>query len=258
MMFFEGCAFPQLGCTLMLRGASEQELKKLKTVTNDTVFMYYNAKLEKSFLMDEFAKPPTVPSFTFIEEIVSPKHAAAKFNQSFDLSRRTPVEEKRFPENKPDSGKCERKFDLEEKRASTKSVVDHDDPLHFNSKIDDDDVFSLNQDSSELSFKEEPQQQNKFRMALRDTVLSYSPYIVVSSFFHLFYLFANFSMMKVCFQFNLPYLETKTGKNCELRKYFPDEIYQSVHFSDKRDGTRVILSENITSLKTNVELYDVN
>ncbi|XP_065212151.1 putative 1-phosphatidylinositol 3-phosphate 5-kinase isoform X2 [Planococcus citri] len=234
LMFFEGCAFPQLGCTILLRGASESELKKLKTVANDTVFMYYNAKLEKSFLLDEFAEPPTLPSLTFIEEIVSPKHGSSKFNQSFDLSRRTPVEEINLPESKPESAKSERKFDLEEKRISAKSVVDHDDPLHFNSNIDDDDVFSPNQDSSDLSFKEEPQQQNKFRMALRDTVLSYSPYIV----------------------FNLPYLETKTGMNCELRKYFPDEIYQSAHFNNKRDGNRAILNENTASSKTNVELFD--
>lgn len=185
LMFFEGCAFPQLGCTLLLRGASEQELKKLKSVTNATVFMYYNAKLEKSFLLDEFAKPPTVPSFTFVEEVVSPKHGNLKFYQSLNLSKKgseTSSEgknqnEKSTGDAKPENLKCE------EKRISTKSVVDHDDPLHLKSKSDDDEVFttnSENSESSDLSFMEVPLKQNNFRTALQDTVLSYSPYIVVS------------------------------------------------------------------------------
>lgn len=187
-MFFDGCAFPQLGCTLLLRGASGPELKKLKGVTNATVFMYYNAKLEKSFLLDEFAKPPTVPSFTFIEEIVSPKHGNLKHFLNFETSSKKSENEekikveKNVSDCKPENVKTDRKIDLEEKRTSAKSVVDHDDPLHFNSRTDDDEVFitSSDNESSNLSFKEVPLKQNNFRTALQDTVLSYSPYIVVS------------------------------------------------------------------------------
>lgn len=60
MMFFEGCPRP-LGCTILLRGASGNELKKVKRVVHYGVFAAYHLALETSFLADEGASLPELP-----------------------------------------------------------------------------------------------------------------------------------------------------------------------------------------------------
>ncbi|KAL2503330.1 1-phosphatidylinositol-3-phosphate 5-kinase FAB1B [Forsythia ovata] len=54
LMFFEGCPKP-LGCTILLKGASEDELKKVKHIVQYGVFAAYHLALETSFLADEGA-----------------------------------------------------------------------------------------------------------------------------------------------------------------------------------------------------------
>ncbi len=190
-MCFEGCAFPQLGCTILLRGATETELKKLKKVTSAVVFMCYNAKLEKSFLMDEFAKPPTLPSFTFVGDVSSPKRGILSPGDSFcstPLVKREPQRAEMKPENRQmpedvEKGKRDEGTKLESDiRTSIKSLVAHfDDPLHANSNSRDDDASSASSPSisSNLPFAEVPLKQNKFKAALQDTILSFSPFIEV-------------------------------------------------------------------------------
>jgi 1-phosphatidylinositol-3-phosphate 5-kinase len=68
LMFFEGCSLQHLGCTVLLRGATNSELAKLKRVVSRIVFTQYSWRLEKSFLMDEFALPPSSPPDSFFEE----------------------------------------------------------------------------------------------------------------------------------------------------------------------------------------------
>ncbi|CAM6066031.1 unnamed protein product [Sphagnum tenellum] len=60
LMFFEGCPRP-LGCTVLLRGASTEELKKVKKVVQFAVFAAYHLALETSFLADEGATLPELP-----------------------------------------------------------------------------------------------------------------------------------------------------------------------------------------------------
>lgn len=67
-MYFEGCANPHLGATILLRGGSQTELKKVKSVTAMMIFAAYSWRLEKSFLMDEFAKPPSPKDNSFLDE----------------------------------------------------------------------------------------------------------------------------------------------------------------------------------------------
>ncbi|XP_030642124.1 1-phosphatidylinositol 3-phosphate 5-kinase isoform X2 [Chanos chanos] len=59
LMFFEGCP-PHLGCTIKLRGASEYELARVKEIIVFMVCVAYHSQLEISFLMDEFAMPPSL------------------------------------------------------------------------------------------------------------------------------------------------------------------------------------------------------
>ncbi|XP_014488639.1 PREDICTED: 1-phosphatidylinositol 3-phosphate 5-kinase [Dinoponera quadriceps] len=68
LMYFEGCANPHLGATILLRGGSQVELKKVKSVTAMMIFAAYSWRLEKSFLMDEFAKPPSPKDNSFLDE----------------------------------------------------------------------------------------------------------------------------------------------------------------------------------------------
>ncbi|XP_061917585.1 1-phosphatidylinositol 3-phosphate 5-kinase isoform X1 [Entelurus aequoreus] len=59
LMFFEGCA-THLGCSIKLRGASEYELARVKEIIMMMVCVAYHSQLEISFLMDEFAMPPSL------------------------------------------------------------------------------------------------------------------------------------------------------------------------------------------------------
>jgi len=58
-MFFEGCP-AHLGCTIKLRGAAEYELARVKEIIMLMVCVAYHSQLEISFLMDEFAMPPSL------------------------------------------------------------------------------------------------------------------------------------------------------------------------------------------------------
>ncbi|KAG9459776.1 hypothetical protein H6P81_004284 [Aristolochia fimbriata] len=60
LMFFEGCPKP-LGCTILLKGANGDELKKVKHVIQYGIFAAYHLALETSFLADEGASLPELP-----------------------------------------------------------------------------------------------------------------------------------------------------------------------------------------------------
>ncbi|KAL3825062.1 hypothetical protein ACJIZ3_021091 [Penstemon smallii] len=60
LMYFEGCPKP-LGCTILLRGANGDELKKVKHVVQYGIFAAYHLALETSFLADEGASMPELP-----------------------------------------------------------------------------------------------------------------------------------------------------------------------------------------------------
>jgi 1-phosphatidylinositol-3-phosphate 5-kinase len=60
MMFFEGCPKP-LGCTVLLKGGSMDELKKIKHVVQYGIFAAYHLALETSFLADEGATLTELP-----------------------------------------------------------------------------------------------------------------------------------------------------------------------------------------------------
>ncbi|XP_020114885.1 putative 1-phosphatidylinositol-3-phosphate 5-kinase FAB1C [Ananas comosus] len=61
LMFFEGCPM-RLGCTVLLRGTSCEELKKIKHVVQLGTFAAYHLSRETSFLADEGATLPKIPS----------------------------------------------------------------------------------------------------------------------------------------------------------------------------------------------------
>ncbi|KAL3845590.1 hypothetical protein ACJIZ3_002993 [Penstemon smallii] len=60
LMFLEG-APSRLGCTILLKGANSDELKRIKCVVRCAVVMAYHLMLETSFLLDQSAMFSTIP-----------------------------------------------------------------------------------------------------------------------------------------------------------------------------------------------------
>ncbi|BFG17183.1 hypothetical protein CerSpe_034570 [Prunus speciosa] len=73
LMFFEGCP-RRLCCTVLLKGACVEELKKIKHVVQYAVFAAYHLSLETSFLADEGA---TLPKTTLRHSITIPDRTTA-------------------------------------------------------------------------------------------------------------------------------------------------------------------------------------
>ncbi|PSK54312.1 1-phosphatidylinositol 3-phosphate 5-kinase fab1 [Elsinoe australis] len=57
-IFISGCQ-PNLGCTLVLRGATTETLRQVKRVTEFMCYVVYNLKLETCLMRDEFALIPS-------------------------------------------------------------------------------------------------------------------------------------------------------------------------------------------------------
>ncbi|KAJ5289789.1 uncharacterized protein N7443_010042 [Penicillium atrosanguineum] len=67
-MYISGCR-KDLGCTIVLRGGSEEVLGKVKEITEFMIYVVYSLRLETFLMRDEFAKLPT--AFTDDPKIVS-------------------------------------------------------------------------------------------------------------------------------------------------------------------------------------------
>ncbi|XP_062191720.1 putative 1-phosphatidylinositol-3-phosphate 5-kinase FAB1C [Phragmites australis] len=65
LMFFEGCP-RRLGCTVLLRGSCQEELKRIKRAVHLAVFAAYHLSLETSFFADEGATLPKFPSMPVV------------------------------------------------------------------------------------------------------------------------------------------------------------------------------------------------
>ncbi|XP_071686075.1 1-phosphatidylinositol-3-phosphate 5-kinase FAB1B-like isoform X2 [Rutidosis leptorrhynchoides] len=83
LMYFEGCPKP-FGCTILLRGASGDELKKVKHVVQYGVFAAYHLALETSFLADEGASLPEL-SLNSPLTVALPEKAASSIDRSISI-----------------------------------------------------------------------------------------------------------------------------------------------------------------------------
>lgn len=63
-MFLSGCS-KELGCTIVLRGADNATLARVKRITEFMVYVVYNLKLETCLMRDEFALIPSVAQTGF-------------------------------------------------------------------------------------------------------------------------------------------------------------------------------------------------
>lgn len=200
-MFFEGLPNPHLGGTVLLRGGSKIELNLLKKICSVMLFTVYNWRLENSFLMDEFASPPS-SKCEFLDESKdnSPEFPGHKFSNHNTPKLEVSIRKSEIPSLKPKPEQI-----TETKKIIVEAVKDFTDPLHSH------ETENHNYGNEKLTVTELPLA-NTFRKCLDDTILCVSPYIV----------------------FSVPYLETENGKKSNLRKFFPKDIYLSEQFDSSK------------------------
>ncbi|CAB3220369.1 unnamed protein product [Arctia plantaginis] len=227
LMVLEGCAEPNLGCCILLRGASLPELIKVKKVVRFMLLACYNWKLEKAFLGDIEAILPE-PGMTF-EDDVNNENEVTKNSIEFsnhesqsivNVTRSDSFNEdtrkKTIKTNEPDNIKVNsneepikhdsadedplhisksyvRKMDSDKTLSCGVPIRDFSDPLRATISVDDD-VF-LPKEEAKLKADDS----HNDRWSTDDAVLSMSPNITIPA----------------------PYLETEAGRRCPLRVYFP-------------------------------------
>ncbi|KAL5560023.1 hypothetical protein UlMin_036234 [Ulmus minor] len=86
LMFIEGCP-TRLGCTILLKGAHSDELKRIKCVVQCAVIMAYHLILETSFIVDQRAMFSSIPFAG--SAIVSPTEVANVFPANQQLGNLT-------------------------------------------------------------------------------------------------------------------------------------------------------------------------
>ncbi|CAH0389172.1 unnamed protein product [Bemisia tabaci] len=252
LVFFEGCAFPHRGSTVILRGHSSQELSKLKVIMNQLIYMSYNWRLENSFLMDEFARPPnfSVDSFlkesppsTNLQKNIETREPKPKFSVGGEdtedlgnLNMDEEVKPKKSELTQDGEFTSLRAIKNQNNEKTSKNVIsDYSDPLHIYLNSEDQCVSNMYCSKSDqaLSIAEVPRA-NSFRKILDETILCVSPFLT----------------------FTIPYLETEAGKNCELRKYFPAESYYSPLLSKDESAypSHNILSKQLSASTKGPEL----
>ncbi|XP_050300649.1 1-phosphatidylinositol 3-phosphate 5-kinase [Anthonomus grandis grandis] len=260
LMFFEGLMAPHLGATVLLRGTTKSELVRVKKVASFLIFAAYNWRLEKSFLMDEYALPPN-SRIEFLEDSRESSPQTSKPKVSIDdivdqqPSAITPSNKNEIIVQTSDNNRPSKNLkhsdehkDLklntsskpyepftdplqssEPKKITVESIVDNSDPLHSYSISTEPQVETLK--VAELPFS------NNFKKHLDDTILCISPYIL----------------------FPMPYLETDGGRKCNLRRFFHKDMYYSEQFEvNTRNKWRIVeveLEKGSGDIKKKIETF---
>lgn len=168
----------QRGCSLILRGGNDAELMKVKKVAKFLLFARYNFRLELCYLMDIFAQPAKIRDCIFpspISELSEKKQCSPKIDMSDKQGK-----------------------EVTQKKIVSENISDFSDPLRSQEAVDE----SYNPEVSVQDVKD-----NSFRVNLRSTILSMSPFITYSP----------------------PYLETEAGMKCFLRSFFPSDLFDVHH-----------------------------
>uniref|UniRef100_A0A6B2EHR2 1-phosphatidylinositol-3-phosphate 5-kinase n=1 Tax=Phlebotomus kandelakii TaxID=1109342 RepID=A0A6B2EHR2_9DIPT len=150
LMFFETPSCPRGFCVL-LRGGNNAELTKVKRVASFHLYVRYNWRLEMSFLLDEFARPP------------SPKPSI------FDSKEQSPIKEEEEATTKNKSLKSR----IDDKAIHKEHVPDCLDPLRATNPPS----VEHEVESSVVELHVQTLYDNKFRTSLSSTVLSVSPFV---------------------------------------------------------------------------------
>uniref|UniRef100_A0A669CAC5 Phosphoinositide kinase, FYVE finger containing n=1 Tax=Oreochromis niloticus TaxID=8128 RepID=A0A669CAC5_ORENI len=237
LMFFEGCP-PHLGCSIKLRGASEYELARVKEIIMLMVCVAYHSQLEISFLMDEFAMPPSLAQSTSFpcllegaaasEEEADGERPGSESNEespgktagSEDSASAAQTEDEGLPlDSSSKNGEVEGLQDKLNPKSPTPSgtLVKQESlgledgegsetptPKLFRDPLQDDTgMFVAEQVAS--SDDRLKSISAVFKQELKDVILCISPFIT----------------------FKEPFLLTPAGMHCPSRDYFPEQVYLS-------------------------------
>lgn len=92
-MYISGCP-KELGCTIVLRGASNRTLVKIKRITEFMVYVVYNLKLETCLMRDEFALiPSTVKDGVQVKDLPQKPEFATENTDIFAAAEPEKVQE---------------------------------------------------------------------------------------------------------------------------------------------------------------------
>lgn len=263
-MFFEGC-LQHLGCTIKLRGGSDYELARVKEILIFMTCVAYHSQLEISFLMDEFAMPPTLtqnPSFHSLIEGQEDEGAAQEPFSGSPLSQEPDFPQEFLPSD--DGSVLESRLVFEKADQESKSVpqdaasVKHQEcaptacptdipcalfpsvpesllPLHV-----DDQQGALGTEQPETlpqtdELQDPKGQMRAFRDPLQDdTGLYVTEEVTSSEDKRKTYSLAFKQELKdviLCISpvitFREPFLLTEKGMRCSTRDYFAEQVYWS-------------------------------
>jgi 1-phosphatidylinositol-3-phosphate 5-kinase len=87
-IYISGCP-KELGCTIVLRGASMSILSKMKRITEFMVYVVYNLKLETCLMRDEFVLIPSIPDDN--GSLSTGVKQATKLSEAPDFGRNEPI-----------------------------------------------------------------------------------------------------------------------------------------------------------------------
>ncbi|XP_075036344.1 1-phosphatidylinositol 3-phosphate 5-kinase isoform X2 [Mixophyes fleayi] len=266
LMFFEGC--PQhLGCTIKLRGASEYELARVKDIIIFMVYAAYHSQLEISFLMDEFAMPPTLPKSCSFRSLIEGHEEDGSQKDLFNgeecgvinwesdrsseklhaTSESQSSEDVDFTEPR---SYLEEVGELDSKSFETTSFTKQDPPRVLSASIlssvsIEPELFtqmchipgiSKDDDGLQQLEQEEPKNQLRlFRDPLQDDTGLYITEEVTSTDDRLKVLSVAFKQelkdvilcISPIISYKEPFLLTDKGTRCPSREYFPEQVYMS-------------------------------
>uniref|UniRef100_A0AAX7W436 1-phosphatidylinositol-3-phosphate 5-kinase n=1 Tax=Astatotilapia calliptera TaxID=8154 RepID=A0AAX7W436_ASTCA len=241
LMFFEGCP-PHLGCSIKLRGASEYELARVKEIIMLMVCVAYHSQLEISFLMDEFAMPPSLAQSTSFPCLLE---GAAASEEEEDGETQT-EDEGLLLDSSSKNGDLEALQDKLNPKSPTPSVRKDEAPAETRTSspfsnppappfsvsppflMEEDQEMTGSdtlitptpklfrdplQDDTGMFFAEQVASSDDrlksisavFKQELKDVILCISPFIT----------------------FKEPFLLTPAGMHCPSRDYFPEQVYLS-------------------------------
>lgn len=260
LMYFEGCANPHLGSTILLRGGSEKELKRVKNVTSAMIFTVYSWRLEKSFLMDEFARPPSPKDNSFLDESIEntskevdpiSKNFVKSSDHFAEISKSTVVDHSN-PYDTLKLFKTKTRSISEESKTSDKvdlganttkdEVLNNSEKAKLKERLSFDDKRIYGESVSDRSdplhqYLNEDEDNSFSQVSPNGQQLSVADLPLLNKFKKA--LEGTILSVSPYLKFTIPFLETETGRNCTLRQFFPKEIYYSVHFEDKVESAKI-------------------
>uniref|UniRef100_A0A7N6BBM4 1-phosphatidylinositol 3-phosphate 5-kinase n=1 Tax=Anabas testudineus TaxID=64144 RepID=A0A7N6BBM4_ANATE len=251
LMFFEGCP-PHLGCSIKLRGASEYELARVKEIIMLMMCVAYHSQLEISFLMDEFAMPPSLAQSTSLPCLLEEergKETNGDTQETITVTEDSALsgeaeEDRLYSESSSKTGETDKPnskspSSVQEDVGNTETVTSSPFSTSPVPHLSVSPPFLMEEDEkmthSDAQGSETPTPR-LFRDPLQDDTGMFVTEHVASSDDRLKTISAVFKQelkdIILCISpfitFKEPFLLTPAGMHCPSRDYFPEQVYLSL------------------------------